>query len=207
MKKVKSTFFFIEMRVPNRCKRTTKIWLSFYIIESSLWSAISSPIFFGDSDPPQRHPEFVMLGWKAGSATCGPFSCIAMDFFCVWNLGCYFCWFVSLVLLLFLFHLISCCSCCSWFFFYDLCLFHCFLLHCSRIYGVFSLDCVIQTLRLMTGRCFVDEAVSPKMLDMMRHLTEELTYLCHLTVFFSLLVPQNSLCSLPFALLCTLNFS
>ena len=75
-----------------------------------------------------------------------------------------------------------------------------------RIYGVFSLDCVIQTLRLMTGRCFVDEAVSPKMLDMMRHLTEELAKkLRHLTVvFFSHCAPQNSL---PFALLCTLNFS
>ena len=42
-----------------------------------------------------------------------------------------------------------------------------------RIYGVFSLDCVIQTLLLMTGQCFVNEAVSPKMLDMMRHMTEE----------------------------------
>ena len=42
-----------------------------------------------------------------------------------------------------------------------------------RIYGVFALDCVIQTLLLMTGQCFVNEAVSPKMLDMMRHMTEE----------------------------------
>ena len=25
----------------------------------------------------------------------------------------------------------------------------------------------------MTGQCFVNEAVSPKMLDMMRHMTEE----------------------------------
>lgn len=58
MKNVKSTFFFIEMRVPNRRKRTIKIWLSFYIIESSPWSAISSRIFFCDSDD----PEFVMLG-------------------------------------------------------------------------------------------------------------------------------------------------
>eukprot|EP00435_Cladocopium_sp_Y103_P050464 s171_g15.t1 len=41
------------------------------------------------------------------------------------------------------------------------------------IYGVFALDCVIQTLLLMTGQCFVNEAVSPKMLDMMRHMTEE----------------------------------
>ena len=42
-----------------------------------------------------------------------------------------------------------------------------------RIYGVFSLDCVVQTLRMMTGAAW-DEPLSPKQLELQRHITEAL---------------------------------